>query len=457
MPICEFDGNYNWGYSPSLYFAPDKAYGTAEQLKTLIDECHQRGMAVILDMVFNHATGNNPMNKLYPYGEDLKSNPWFNVTAPHSDNVYEDWNHGFEPAHEMFTRAFQYWLKEYKVDGFRLDLSHGLCSEKAGTSVANLIDYYQNGVKAVASDAYLILEHWGSNMGSERPQLIANGMLCWNNTTNAYCQTAMGWLKDGDSFESASQDGYVSYAESHDEERMQYKAKAYGNGDLKTNKAARLSRVAANVALNVLLNGSHMIWQFEEIGYDYSINCDVDHPNANNSSYRCNKKPNPETLGYFNEADRMAQYVKCAQAITLRTRIMPEVFEGNPTAQSLASGQAVRYVQWGSNVLAVANFSASDTGSFDVPSGTWYNYYEGKQQTASTLSLQPGELVILTGRSIDLPAIPLPSGAGIENIPSTSNRLLPPSDGKVYTLSGQRVAQPTKGLYIVNGKKVVIK
>ena len=209
--------------------------------------------------------------------------------------------------------------------------------------------------------------------------------------------------------------------------------------------------------MNVLLNGSHMIWQFEEIGYDYSINCDVDHPNANNSSYRCNKKPNPETLGYFNEADRMAQYVKCAQAITLRTRIMPEVFEGNPTAQSLASGQAVRYVQWGSNVLAVANFSASDTGSFDVPSGTWYNYYEGKQQTASTLSLQPGELVILTGRSIDLPAIPLPSGAGIENIPSTSNRLLPPSDGKVYTLSGQRVAQPTKGLYIVNGKKVVIK
>ena len=456
MPICEFDGNYNCGYSPSLYFAPDKAYGTADQLKTLIDECHQRGMAVILDMVFNHATGNNPMNKLYPYGEDLKNNPWFNVTAPHSDNVYEDWNHGFEPAHEMFTRAFQYWLKEYKVDGFRLDLSHGLCSEKAGTSVANLIDYYQNGVKATSSDAYMILEHWGSSMNTERPKLIAEGMLCWNNTTNAYGQTAMGWLKDGDSFTSASQDGYVSYAESHDEERMQYKAKKWGDGNLTTDKTARLSRVAANVAMNVLLNGSHMIWQFEEIGYDYSINCDVDHPNANNSSYRCNKKPNPETLGYFNEADRMAQYVKCAQAITLRTRIMPEVFEGNPTAQSLASGQAVRYVQWGSNVLAVANFSASDTGSFDVPSGTWYNYYEGKQQTASTLSLQPGELVILTGRSIDLPAIPLPSGAGIENIPSTSNRLLP-SDGKVYTLSGQRVAQPTKGLYIVNGKKVVIK
>lgn len=438
MPICEFDGNYNWGYSPCLYFAPDKAYGTSTQLKTLIDECHKRGMAVILDMVFNHATGNNPMNKLYPYGTDLKNNPWFNVTAPHSDNVYEDWNHGFEPAHEMFTRALKYWLQEYKVDGYRLDLSHGLCSDKAGTSVANLTDYYQKGVKAVSADAYMILEHWGSSMSSERPQLISQGMLCWNNTTNAYCQTAMGWLKDGDSFVDANQDGYVSYAESHDEERMQYKAKAYGNGDLKTNKTARISRVAANVAMNVLLNGSHMIWQFEEIGYDYSINSDIDHPNGSNSDYRCNKKPNPETLGYFDDADRMAQFVKCAQAIQLRTRIMPTVFEGNPTAQSLGSGQAVRYVQWGSNVLAVANFSATDAQTYTLPSGTWYNYYKEQQQTTTTVSLQPGELMIFTGSKVTLPTVST-QFTGVENITVTNSKLLPPYDVTVYTISGQIV------------------
>ena len=138
------------------------------------------------------------MNKLYPYGTDLASNPWFNVNAPHSDNVYEDWNHGFAPAHEMFIRALQYWLTEYKVDGYRLDLSHGLCSDQPNTAVANLKDYYDKGVKAVSPDAYMILEHWGSNMGSERPQLVNYGMQCWSNTTNAYCQTAMGWLQDGD-------------------------------------------------------------------------------------------------------------------------------------------------------------------------------------------------------------------------------------------------------------------
>ena len=266
MPICEFDGNYNWGYSPNHYFAPDKAYGTEEMYKTFIDECHKRGMAVILDMVFNHATGLNPMNKLYPYGSDLANNPWFNVNAPHSDNVYEDWNHGFEPAHEMFIRVLKYWLTEYKVDGFRLDLSHGLCSDKPNTSVGNLKDYYDKGVKAVSPDAYMICEHWGSNMGTERPQLVSYGMQCWSNTSNAYCQTAMGWLKDGDGFGEANKDGYVSYCESHDEERMQYKVKQYGNGDLKTNTAARLARVPENVAFNVLLNGSHMLWMWEEVG-----------------------------------------------------------------------------------------------------------------------------------------------------------------------------------------------
>lgn len=403
MPICEFDGNYNWGYSPNHYFAPDRAYGSEEMYKTFIDECHKRGIAVILDMVFNHATGNNPMNKLYPYGTDLASNPWFNVNAPHSDNVYEDWNHGFEPAHEMFIRALQYWLKEYKVDGYRLDLSHGLCSDKPNTAVGNLKDYYNKGVKAVSSDAYMILEHWGSNMGSERPELISYGMQCWSNTTNAYCQTAMGWLKDGDGFADANKDGFVSYCESHDEERMQYKAKKYGNGDLQTNTSARLGRVAENVAFNVLLNGSHMLWMWEEIGYDFSINSDLDHPNAENSSYRCNKKPRPEIRSYFTNSNRVAAFTKCAQVITLRTQLMPEVFEGNPTLVSVSSGSKLRKIRWGNNLYAVANFDVSSSQGATLPGGTWYDYLNGATPASGTYTLAPGELKVFTGTQIAPP------------------------------------------------------
>lgn len=440
MPVCEFDGNYNWGYSPALYFALDKAYATPTQFKEFVDECHQRGIAVILDMVFNHATGNNPMNKLYPYGTDLASNPWFNTNPPHGDNVYEDWNHDFKPAHTMFIRALQYWLKEYKVDGYRLDLSHGLCGPSYN-AVTNLKDYYQKGVKAVSPDAYMILEHWGDNAGSDRPQLISEGMICWQNTNNAYMQTAMGWLKDGDSFAQANLDGYVSYCESHDEERMQYKAKKWGAADMTTNEATRLNRVAENVIMNVLLNGSHMIWQFEEIGYDFSINSDIDHPNGDNTNYRCNKKPRPEYLNYFSNANRVEAYRKCALAIQLRTRLLPNVFAGNPTASVLGSGQKIRYVQWGSDVYVVANFDPSSSQNATLPSGTWFDYFAGGSQASSSVNLAPGEVKIFTGSVVVPPAINTDLGnmLPVEQVQSNkvqSTKIL--RDGQLYIIRGDK-------------------
>src|SRR5690606_12266793 len=65
MPVQEFEGNLSWGYNPSFHFAVDKYYGTANELKAFIDECHQEGIAVILDMVLNHAFGQSPLVRLY--------------------------------------------------------------------------------------------------------------------------------------------------------------------------------------------------------------------------------------------------------------------------------------------------------------------------------------------------------------------------------------------------------
>lgn len=444
MPITEFEGNQSWGYNPTLYFAMDKSYGKAEDMKAFVDACHQRGIAVILDMVFNHTTGQNPMAKLYPWTSssptetELRFNPWFNVSTEvkHDNNDYgEDWNHGFEPAHEMFTRVLQYWLKEFKVDGYRLDLSHGICGRNTYDAVDQLKDYYDKGVKAVSSDAYMILEHWGSSMGSDRPKLINYGMQCWANTNNAYCQTAMGWLKDGDSFDEANQDGFISYCESHDEERMQYKAKAYGNGDLQTNEEARLGRVAENVAFNVLLNGSHMLWQFEEIGYDISID----------QNGRTGTKPNPKTKGYFTQAERVDAFTKSAQVITLRTQLMPSVFEGNPTASSISSGKALRTIQWGSNVFVAANFAVDGNQAVTLPSGTWYDYLNGAvKATNTTYVLAPGELKVFTSTAVKAPTftdIEKRDHTPIENV---STDEMPQSykilrDGQIYILRGDRV------------------
>jgi hypothetical protein len=265
-------------------------------------------------------------------------------------------------------------------------------------------------------------------------------MLCWLNTSNAYCQLAMGWLKDGDGIGSANADGLVTYAESHDEERMQYKCTQWGNGTIKTDKATRIGRVPACVAMNVLLNGTHMMWQFEEIGYDFSINSNEDHPYAT-SGGRVDPKPRPENAGYFKDADRIAAYAKCAQAIQLRTRLHPEWFTGNPTGQNLGGGQKVRYVQWGSNVYVVANFDVNDQ-STTLPSGTWYDYFAGGTKSGS-ITLKAGELKIFTGSQVSLPEInlDLESLLPIENVltdemPKATKIL---RDGQVLILRGDKV------------------
>ena len=75
MPVQEFDGNISWGYNPSFFFALDKAYGTEEDYCRFIDECHKRGIAVFLDVVYNHATGNHPYCKLWWNSTTSKPTP----------------------------------------------------------------------------------------------------------------------------------------------------------------------------------------------------------------------------------------------------------------------------------------------------------------------------------------------------------------------------------------------
>lgn len=90
MPFNEFEGNDSWGYNPSFYFATDKAYGTPDDYKRFIDACHQRGMAVIMDMVLNHSFSQSPLVQMYfdanagEYGQVSASNPWYNVSSPNS-------------------------------------------------------------------------------------------------------------------------------------------------------------------------------------------------------------------------------------------------------------------------------------------------------------------------------------------------------------------------------------
>lgn len=370
-----------------------------------------------MDMVFNHVTGLAPQAKLY-WGTNntAANNPWFNQSAPHGSSVFQDWNHNFGPTRDLLRNALKYWIDEYKVDGYRMDISHGFCGENCFNRSEIIFDYYNNGVKAANNNAYFILEHWEEAPG-ERQNYINWGMLCWLNNTHSYEQTAMGWLHDGDGLDSSNQDGWVTYCESHDEERNMFKAKTYGNGSTLRSAQGYTNRAPLNTAFNVLLNGPHMLWMFQELAYDYSILSNASGAAGN----RTDPKPVPETLGWYSNSSRMNSYKKIAQTIQLRTRILPEVFEGNPTSSDLGTGKAARSVIWGTDdkrVFVVGNFNAPSDGAtytgninVNLPLGnTWFDYFEDSNtalNAGTSVTLQPGELKIYTAKKLPLPVVPI--------------------------------------------------
>ena len=84
------------GYNPSFLFAVDKYYGSKNELKSLIDSCHARNIAVIMDLVINHSYGNSPFYRLYNDGKLLEKNPWFNRDHNFANTDAHwgyDWNH----------------------------------------------------------------------------------------------------------------------------------------------------------------------------------------------------------------------------------------------------------------------------------------------------------------------------------------------------------------------------
>ena len=411
MPIQEFDGNQSWGYNPNHYFAPDKAYGTPEMYKQFIDECHKRGMAVILDMVFNQATGNCPFVKMYWDGSKnrpLSNNPWMNETAPHPYSVFEDFNHSYTGTRNYFKEVLKYWITEFNIDGYRMDLTKGLTQNQSSESTASnydqsridiLTDYY-NAAKEVKPDVLFILEHFCSN--SEETELAYKGMYLWRNINNAYSQAAMGWNDSGGYADFSGMfytpNRWVGFAESHDEERNFNKAKLYGNGIIKTDSIARINRVPLIMAFSILTQGPKMIWQFGEMGYDYSIN---------DLGGRTSSKPS--AFGWLSLAHRKNAYDKSAKIINLKKNF-PAAFISGTYDKKIGSsdwneGKRIALTHNDLNMVMLGNFLPSGTLSMKADfqkTGTWYDLFTGESiivsNTGMNIDIAGGEVKILVDR-----------------------------------------------------------
>ncbi len=232
MPVQEFDGNLSWGYNPNHWFALDKYYGTREEYKAFIDECHSRGIAVILDVVYNHATGSHTWAKMYWHADGDRTaanNPWFNEYPTHPYNVYHDMNHEDEMVKEHVKRSLKYLLEEYKVDGFRFDLTKGFTQKKTDPDVGawgrfdqsrvDILTEYADHIWSVNSDAVVIFEHLSD--WDEEKVLAEHGIQLWRNVNGAYRSAVCGGTGDfSNMYSTAPFGGFVGYMESHDEERI---------------------------------------------------------------------------------------------------------------------------------------------------------------------------------------------------------------------------------------------
>ncbi|MFQ6604442.1 MAG: alpha-amylase family glycosyl hydrolase [Fidelibacterota bacterium] len=411
MPINEFEGNSSWGYNPSFYFAPDKYYGPKNTLKTFIDACHARGIAVIQDIVFNHSFGQSPLVRLYwENGAPAANNPWYNVESP---NPVYNWGYDFDhtsPHTQYFMdRVLSYWLTEYNVDGFRFDFSKGMTNTPGDgwnydAARITLLKRMADQVWATDSTAYIILEHFTANSEETELAHYGKGMMLWGNFNYNYNEATMGYNGSGSDFSWGfygsrgwTKPNLVTYMESHDEERLMFKNLEYGNAsgayDIQELPTA-LERMKLAGAFFFTLPGPKMIWEFGERGYDVSID-----------AYGGRLSEKPPRWEYMNDPNRLRLFNTWKALLQLRRNY--DIFRSANTNVDLwlnsSTGQKrIRLSHPTMNAIIVGNFGivSHAIGPDFHHTGTWYDYFSGDSitvvATTDLVTLLPGEFHIYT-------------------------------------------------------------
>lgn len=428
MPVMEFENNISWGYNTSFHHALDKYYGSKDAFKAFVDECHQRGIAVIMDMVFNHAFGQSPQVQLYWDGSRPSPNsPWFNQEPTHDFNVGFDYNHESDATKKYVKDVLEYWITEYKIDGFRMDLSKGFTQNNTlgdigafgayDASRVSILKEYADHVWSVDPTNIFCLEHFADN--SEEKELAEYGMFIWGNMNHNYREAAMGWVSGFNSdltWGSYNKRGWsvphlITYMESHDEERMAYSNQTWGNNSEAPDYDVRdfatgMFRCEAAVTTFLPLPGPKMIWQFGELGYDINID------------FNGRTGPKPIKWEYQNENPRKRLYEIYSALGQLR--LNHEVFHTSTSFLNVTGAtKKIRLDNDDMNVMIIANMDVvpQSLNPSWRNAGTWYDYFTGESIEVTDISesrtLQPGEYHLYTDVQLSTPDIT----SGVDDVP----------------------------------------
>jgi 1,4-alpha-glucan branching enzyme len=396
-------------------------------------------------MVWNHSFGQSPLLQMYfdrNANKPAADNPWY------SEPIYKNpgMNFGYKFDHgstyfvEFMDRANAYWLNEYKVDGFRFDLTKGFTTRFKGDDdpwgskydqerVDNLVRMY-NEIKKVNPDAYVILEHLADN--PEETALANAGMLMWGKMTERYNEATMGYHESGKSNLSGAsykqrgwnQPHLIAYMESHDEERLMFKNLAHGrvtdNYSVKDLTTA-LRRMELAGAFFFTIPGPKMIWQFGERGYDVSID----------DGGRLGMKP--PRWNYMDDWRRKRLYDVYAALIELKKE--HDVFRTTDfTLSTNAELKRIHLNHASNNVTVLGNFDVVErviTPNFQK-TGTWHEFFSRTTlevtDVNATITLKPGEYRLYSteafpdhGLSLNTPEIAQPVKDKITVFPNPSS------------------------------------
>ena len=392
MPISEFPGNHSWGYDPHIISAINDSYGTPEQFKYFVDQCHNMGIAVILDIIWNHIRSSSPLWQMQP---DYDLNPYIKHHEEMNPNeAPESWgmldiDHFNMNTIEYINKVHRIWIDEYKIDGFRFDAAAHL-----GWSVSQPdlgIYGWSNALYDHDSTVYQIAEHLPSNISlientnfsagwhdSFHDRLKIDSHNQYNSTMDIMRQIIglyeyTNWGTPYSNFTQA-----VKYMISHDEQSLIQEMVEFDNFTMQQ----ALERDKFYSTILFTSNGIPMLWQGQEFGFksgwtDQNQNGNWDEEKL---SYR------PIDWNDLETENGQSHFEHYKKLIYLR--------KNNPAFSKGEFYDLYRYTNQGvvvygykdnrenslnDQVVVIANFSSTDQSILDVPflsSGYWYNMFD---------------------------------------------------------------------------------
>ncbi|WP_414564923.1 MULTISPECIES: alpha-amylase family glycosyl hydrolase [unclassified Anabaena] len=364
MPIKEYPGDYSWGYNPRHFFATESSYGSSTGLKHLIDECHGRGIRVIMDGIYNHSEASSPLTQIdhdywYHHSPRDPDNNW----GPEFNYEHYDEKLDTYPARKFIGDTIRFWIEEYHVDGIRYD---------AARQIGNydFMHWIVQEAKKTAGTKpfYNIAEHIPETTDITNIDGPMDG--CWH---DSFRHTIMVHIC-GDTFDleslkdaiDAKRQGFmgatnvVNYLTNHDHERTMLEL---ANRDIFDEAGFNRAKLGAAILMTSV--GVPLIWMGEEFG-EYKP-----------------KQPESSKIDWTlpgNDLNRsLWDYYK--GLIHLRKNNHALYTENIEFIHENVEAKVLAYSRWndeGSRVVVVANFSDSFLAGYHVPNfpcgGTWHEW-----------------------------------------------------------------------------------